>query len=221
MDRYQDLVKTLINKGYLTNTRVINAFKTTSRRNFLPALYKQLESLDSPLPIGQEQSTSQPIVVAIMLELLNPQPGNKVLEIGYGVGWQTVLLSKLVCPNVQVKKETKACGDIYSYEIIEKIAKQGEENIMNNIPDSRKKHIHLYHRDFMFGYGQNAPYDRIISGAAFHKVPIHLIKALKPKGVLVYPSLANDIRRAIRTDDDTYTEEIFPGFVFVPIRHDS
>ena len=90
------LIETLIQEGWLKTPRIIEAFKKIKRADFLPAEQRPLAELNEALSIGQGQTISQPLVVAFMLELLQPEPGDKILDIGSGSGWTTALLAHIV-----------------------------------------------------------------------------------------------------------------------------
>jgi len=212
MENFDMLVDILVEEGFLTDPVIIDAFRQTPRNPFLKETYKKLEGLNAPLPIGDGQTISQPATVAFMLHLLQPKPGNTVLEIGYGSGWQTAILARIIY------QEEKP-GEIFSYEIKEKIAEFGRKNLELFLPENLTRHIHLYPEDYTKSSQKHAPYDKIIAAAAFEETPINLIKQLKIGGMIVYPTKANDIRKITRETNEKYTEDIFPGFIFVPITH--
>ncbi len=214
MEKYQELVDQLIEQKYLVTPRIINAFKKTPRKDFLLPKDAPLESLNAPIPIGEGQTISQPLTVAFILNLLQPEPGDKVLDIGYGSGWQTALLSRIICP-----KGKKKCGKVIAYEIIPELAKFGKKNLVNTLPKRLISRITIHSKDYRTTFQNHAPFDRIISAAAFKEIPKELINALSVGGIMVYPTHANDIRKITREDEEKYTEEIFPGFIFVPITH--
>ena len=90
------LIKELMAEGILKTPSIIEAFEKVDRKDFVPEELKDKAYLNTPLPIGYGQTISQPLTVAFMLELLQPQAGDKVLEIGSGSGWQTALLAHMV-----------------------------------------------------------------------------------------------------------------------------
>ena len=90
------LIDSLIQEGWLKTPRIIEAFRKIKRVDFLPEDMKDLAELNEALPIGYGQTISQPLVVAFMLEQLEPRPGDKVLDIGSGSGWTTALLAEVV-----------------------------------------------------------------------------------------------------------------------------
>lgn len=214
MHTYEALIDDLQERGYLSTPEIIEAFRKTPRKDFLPQSKKSLDGLNSPLPIGHDQTISQPLTVGFMIELLQPRAGDTVLEIGYGSGWQSAILARIICPE---EGDTK--GTLHAYEIVPELATFGESNIRRSLPEAVLKHVHLYSADYTPSCTAHAPYDRIISAAAFTSMPDELIQSLQTGGILVYPTQANDIRKITKEKQDTYTEELFPGFVFVPITH--
>ena len=90
------LIDSLIKEGWLKTPRIIKAFREVKRVDFLPKEIKDLAELNEALSIGYGQTISQPLVVAFMLELLQPQPGDKILDVGSGSGWTTALLAQIV-----------------------------------------------------------------------------------------------------------------------------
>jgi protein-L-isoaspartate(D-aspartate) O-methyltransferase len=201
--KYQQLIDDIIRMGYLKTPSIISAFRKYERKFFVQKDVAQYANVNQALPIGAGQTISQPLTVAIMLELLKPEKGNKILEIGGGSGWQTAILSEIVG-----KK-----GFVYAFEIIKSLAEFGSENLKKfNI-----KNATLKHKDVSKGYKNQAPYDRIISGAAFSEIPQELKNQLKVGGILVAPTKKDDIRKVTRILYKKFEEEIYPGFAFVPI----
>jgi protein-L-isoaspartate(D-aspartate) O-methyltransferase len=196
------LIKHLVNHGYLKTPSIIDAFKKVDRIHFVPEERKDEAYIDAPLAIGNGQTISQPLTVAFMLELLSPQKGNKVLDIGAGSGWVTALLAEIVGPT----------GYVYAYEIIPAVGFFGKSNLKR----TNYKNISYTIGDFFDYFEDNAPYDRIIAGAAFAKIPVKLLQSLKEDGILVAPTQDGDIRRILRNKDN-YEEESYYGFSFVPI----
>jgi len=200
---YKLLLEGLIKSGYLKTPEIIKAFEKVDRKYFVPKSLAQYAYLNQPLPIGSSQTISQPLTVAFMLELLEPKRGQKILEIGGGSGWQTAILSEIVGKN----------GKVYSFEIVKSLADFGKKNLKRH----KLKNIVYKHRDVSKGYEKEAPYDRIISGAAFRNIPKEIKNQLKINGILVAPTQEHDIRKIQRNSKNNFKEDIIPGFVFVPI----
>ncbi len=149
---------------------VIDAMNTVPRHEFVPQDMRSNAYENRPLAIGHGQTISQPYIVALMTDLLQPKPGHRVLEIGTGSGYQAAVLSQLV-------------DEVYSIEIIEALgastakllARQGYDNIKTRIADGYN------------GWPQNAPFDSIMVTAAISHIPPPLVEQLKNGGRMVIP----------------------------------
>lgn len=219
MYTYENLIDTLVQDGYLRTPEIIDAFRNTPRIEFLPKSLAPYQASNAPLPIGGGQTISQPLTVAFMLEHLQPHPGDRVLEVGYGSGWQTAILAKLVY--VEEKKNSKSAksGKIFSYEILKYIAEFGRDNLKKHLKGTTTKCVQLSNLDFQNEFLQDAPYDKIISAAAFREDQDKLAESLSIGGIQVYPTAKQDIRKITRISKTEFKKEIFPGFVFVPVTH--
>lgn len=177
----KELIQKLIDKGYLKSDRIINAFQEIRRKDFIPEKYKDQASKNFPISIGEGQTISQPLTVAFMLEILSPQKGDKVLDIGSGSGWVTALLAHIVG-----KK-----GKVFALERINKLKDFGKDNISkyNFVKLGRVK---FYLSDGYKGLKEKAPFDRIHIAAAAWKVPENLIKQLKKGGKMIIPIRDNN-----------------------------
>lgn len=168
--RLQMVEQTIIARG-VSNPDVIAAMQTVPRHAFVPAEYLDQAYEDHPLPIGYGQTISQPYIVAWMTELLELKPGEKVLEIGTGSGYQAAVLAQL------------GYVDVYSVEIIPALAEQAQERL------ERLGYIkvHLKQGDGYFGWQEYAPYDAILVTAAPDHLPAPLVAQLKDGGRIVIP----------------------------------
>jgi protein-L-isoaspartate(D-aspartate) O-methyltransferase len=152
------------------NDEVMQSLGTVERHEFVPARQQLFAYENRPLPIGHGQTISQPYIVALMTDLIEPGPDDVVLEIGTGSGYQAAILAKLV-------------KHVYSIEIIEaladestaRLARLGYDNVTTRLADG-------YH-----GWEEHAPYDAIIVTAAASHVPPPLVRQLKPGGRLIIP----------------------------------
>lgn len=182
--------------------RIEQAFQAVARADFLPAEAKARASADEPIPIGYGQTNSQPYTVRLMLEWLNPQLGEKILDVGSGSGWTTALLSFLVGPT----------GKVYAVEKVPELVKFGRDNCRR----LGIKNVHFYLAGKGYGLPEFAPYDRILVSAAAAEVPEDLVAQLKTGGRLVIP-IHSSIYVIDKTGSQDYTIFEHPGFAFVPL----
>lgn len=198
-----ELINQLINEGYLKTPAIIDAFYKIKRADFLPPDLVSEESVNAPLPIGQGQTISQPLTVAFMLELLKPERGQKILDIGSGSGWTTALLAEITGPK----------GEVFAIERISELKEFGQRNLAKY----HFANVQLFCQDGSKGLPEFAPFDRIIVAAAAFEVPQALREQLKVGGRLVIPTEAQDIRLIEKVSSIKYKETAYPGFVFVPL----
>ncbi|MBU1421444.1 protein-L-isoaspartate O-methyltransferase [Patescibacteria group bacterium] len=201
------LTDQLIQNGYLKTLRIIDAFKKIKRKDFIPDALKQEAEQNCPLSIGYGQTISQPLTVAFMLELLNPMPGDKILDIGSGSGWATALLSHCVSQQ----------GKIIAIEIIPELIEFGKQN-MAKYGFIKKSIVKFFCKDGSQGLARYAPYDKIHVAAEVQnqKVPQALKKQLALGGRMVIP-IKNGILKIDKISKNKFKQEFFPGFVFVPL----
>lgn len=154
----------------ITNTRVLAAMRKVPRHEFVPADVRHRSYGDYPLPIGHGQTISQPYVVAFMTEKLQPQPGDRVLEIGTGSGYQAAVLAELV-------------KEVYTIEIVEVLARGAEAGL------KRLGYTNVFVRagDGYRGWAEAAPFDAIIVTCAPEAVPRPLVDQLKEGGRMIVP----------------------------------
>ncbi|MBI2104871.1 MAG: protein-L-isoaspartate(D-aspartate) O-methyltransferase [Candidatus Omnitrophica bacterium] len=153
----------------ITDPRVLEAMRQVPRHRFVPPEIARLAYTDQPLPIGEEQTISQPYIVALMTELAAVQPGDRVLEIGTGSGYQAAVLASLG-------------GEVYSIEILEGLARRAGETLQ-----ALGYAVRVRAGDGFFGWPEAAPFDAILVTAAAPRVPQLLIDQLKEGGRLVIP----------------------------------
>ena len=154
----------------VSNQAVLAAMLKVPRHEFVPADYVSEAYGDYPLPIGFGQTISQPYIVAVMTELVNPQPGQKVLEIGTGSGYQAAVLAEL----------TEA---VYTIEIIPELAQRAQQTF-EKLGYSQ---IEAKQADGYWGWEEHAPFDAIIVTAAPDHVPQPLVNQLADGGKMVIP----------------------------------
>ncbi len=154
----------------LTHTRVLEAMRTVPRHLFVPAHLRAYAYEDRPLPIGHDQTISQPYIVALMTATLDPKPGEKVLEIGTGSGYQAAVLAALG-------------AEVFSIEIIEPLGREAARVLRAN----GHENIHLRIGDGYAGWPEAAPFDAIMVTCSPENVPQPLIDQLRPGGRMVIP----------------------------------
>jgi protein-L-isoaspartate(D-aspartate) O-methyltransferase len=200
----KQLVKDLINSGYLKTPAIIDAFQKIDRIDFVPAELKEKAHANVPLPIGHGQTISQPLTVAFMLELLQPEPGNKILEIGSGSGWQTALLSHIIGDE----------GRVFAIELIPELESFGRKNV-SQYNFVQKKIANFYCLNALNGLPGEAPFDRIISAASSQEIPLSWKEQLKIGGRMVVP-VRDSVYLVIKKGENQFEGDVFPGFAFVP-----
>ena len=178
------------------------AFAKVGRKHFVPQELVDSVGLDVPLPIGFGQTISQPTTVKMMLGWLEPQPGDKILDVGSGSGWTTALLAHLVGPK----------GKVFAVERIPELLHFGKQNVAK----LNYQNIKFFKAGKKFGLPTQAPYDRILVSASAKKLPEELIDQLKPEGKLVIP-VGYDILEIEKLPDGRADIITHPGFVFVPL----
>lgn len=203
--QWQEEAQTMVEKQLevrnIKDAKVLETMRNTPRHLFVPQSYRHLAYQDGPLPIGHDQTISQPYIVAIMTELLQLTGTEKVLEIGTGSGYQAAVLSPL-------------CAQVYTIEIVEPLANQsrvllkkmGYENIEVRWGDGYK------------GWPEHAPFDRIIVTAAPPKIPQALIDQLAVGGRMVLPvgRYYQELVLVTKNEKRITRKEIFP-VRFVPM----
>jgi protein-L-isoaspartate(D-aspartate) O-methyltransferase len=150
--------------------RVMSVMGTVERHRFVPDTELAWAYANQPLPIGHGQTISQPYIVALMTDLINVDPGDKVLEIGTGSGYQAAVLAEMG-------------ADVYTMEIIEGLAQEAEKRLAGLEYDRVKTR----HGDGYYGWQEEAPFDAIVVTAASGHIPPPLIQQLKPGGIMVLP----------------------------------
>lgn len=164
------MVQTVLIRGGIKNQRVIEAMRSTPRHEFVPPKQRRLAYEDMSLPISERQTITSPFIVAFMTESLDPQPTDRVLEVGTGSGYQAAVLSPLV-------------EDVYTIEIVESLARQAEKRLAR----LQYENVHTLVGDGFKGWPEHAPFDKIIVTCSPEDVPRPLIDQLKEGGRMVIP----------------------------------
>jgi protein-L-isoaspartate(D-aspartate) O-methyltransferase len=154
----------------IRDKRVLEAMSKIERHLFVDNAFMAKAYADHPLPIGEDQTISQPYVVALMTEALKLKPTDRVLEIGTGSGYQAAVLAEIV-------------SEVYSIEIRKKLVEKSDKLLKK----MGYKNIQVKHADGYFGWEEHAPFDAIIVTASVNHIPPPLIKQLKEGGRLIIP----------------------------------
>ena len=228
------LVDDLIKDGWLKTPKIIDAFRKIKRLDFLLALptgkpedLEEMAEFNEALSIGFNQTISQPLVVALMLELLEPKQGDKILDIGSGSGYTSALLGEIAGQK----------GKVTAIEIIPELKEFGEKNA-EKYGFVKKGIVEFICGDGSKGYKEEAPYDKILasasvrSGKGIKGIPSAWKEQLKINGRIVTPienSIWLFVKKSERGDEPSvhlhssaqegfvFEETEYPGFAFVPL----
>ena len=181
---------------------VLGAMGRVLRHAFVPEEFFQMAYSDGPLPIGENQTISQPYIVAVMSEALRLSAGRRVLEIGTGCGYQAAVLAEMGL-------------EVYTVEYIASLASRAEERLTG----MGFGNIHFRVGDGRLGWLEEAPFDGIIVTAAPYKVPHSLLEQLAPGGRLVIPvgRWSQDLRVYRKSDDGQVEYKTLFPVRFVPL----
>lgn len=216
MQTYQDTYKhkglrnqleALLRSKGIVDEGVLKAISTLPRHFFLPHDFESHAYEDKAFPIGEGQTISQPYTVAYQTQLLSLKPGDKVLEIGTGSGYQAAVLL--------------ACGaNVYSIERHQNLSDTAARTLKTAIPHDWMSRLHLFVGDGTRGLIEHAPYHKIIVTAGAPSVPKTLLSQLQIGGILVIPVGKDEVQKMVRitkiSDKDIHTE-VFADFSFVPL----
>lgn len=165
-----DMVRRQIKLRGINDKSTLNAMKTVERHLFVPAEYKSRAYEDRPLPIGYGQTISQPYIVAYMTDLLELGPGDTILEIGTGSGYQAAVLAEIV-------------NRVYTIEIVEELGLSAKKRLKTLKYDN----VEVKLADGYYGWEEHGPFDGIIVTAASEYIPPPLIDQLKDGGKMIIP----------------------------------
>lgn len=196
------MVKYQIEARGVNNPEVLEVMRAVPRELFVPESVRSQAYEDYPLPIGLGQTISQPFIVGLMTELLDPKKNHRVLEIGTGSGYQAAILSRLV-------------REVYSIEIVPELARSAAETLST----LGFRNVTVREGDGYRGWPEKAPFDRIILTAAPPEIPHVLLDELKPAGVLVAPvgvGVQSLVVVQKSADGKTTTRSVLP-VMFVPM----
>ncbi len=188
----------------ITDKAVLDAMGKVPRHLFVPRMLMDRAYADHPLPIGKRQTISQPYVVAMMSQAIRPKPGQKVLEIGTGSGYQAAVLAEIV-------------GEVYTIEIIPSLA----ESAAKKLKELGYENVHVKAGDGFFGWPEHAPFDAIVVTAAAPEVPVALLEQLAKGGRLIMPvgpvETSQRLTLVRKDKDGRLSYQVREGVRFVPM----
>ncbi|MCX8003805.1 MAG: protein-L-isoaspartate(D-aspartate) O-methyltransferase [Burkholderiaceae bacterium] len=177
--------------------RVLEAMEKVPRHEFVPPPMRPYAYADTPLPIGYGKTISQPFIVALMTDLLAPEPTDRVLEVGTGMGYQAAVLAELV-------------GHVYTVELIEDLAAAAHRRLVR----LGYRNVEVRSGNGAEGWPEAAPFDKIVVTAAPALIPPRLLYQLKPGGRMVIPTGLPDAQQLVLVQKDeagvVTTREILP-----------
>jgi protein-L-isoaspartate(D-aspartate) O-methyltransferase len=197
----EGMVRMQIERRGVSDPATLSAMRAVPRHEFVPEQFRHAAYEDYPLPIGLEQTISQPYIVALMTEALMPGPGDRVLEIGTGSGYQAAVLAEIV-------------GEVYSIEILCEL----EERARRDLDRLGYTAVKTKCGDGYQGWPEHAPFDAVIVTAAPDHIPQPLVEQLKVGGRIVIPvgSRSQELIRLTKTEDGVERERL-AGVRFVPM----
>ncbi|WP_231871114.1 protein-L-isoaspartate(D-aspartate) O-methyltransferase [Halioglobus sp. HI00S01] len=196
------LIQRLVDQG-ISNQKVLDVMATTPRHLFLDEAMAHRAYEDVALPIGFQQTLSQPYIVARMTELLlEGGAPERVLEIGTGSGYQTAILAQLV-------------GEVYSVERIKPLQQKARQRMRQ----LKLRNVHMNHADGGMGWPERGPFDAILAAAAPERIPEDLLRQLAPGGRLVMPvGGATQHLQIVDRTHEGFETTIVEEVRFVPLR---
>jgi protein-L-isoaspartate(D-aspartate) O-methyltransferase len=200
----QELLDHLKASAGLKTQNLLQAFTQIDRADFVPSDLQDLAYEDYPLPIGFGQTISQPMTVVFMLELLQPQIGEYILDVGSGSGWTTALLAEAVGKP----------GKVYGVELIPELVKLGQINIKKY--ELSQASIEAANPG-VIGLPNKAPFDKILVSAAGHTLPPQLVEQCKVGGRIVMP-IKDAVCKIDKVEHTKIVQTKYPGFAFVPLK---
>ena len=188
----------------IDNPQVLEAMRSVPRQRFVPENMVSMAYADRPLPIGRNQTISQPYIVAYMTHCLRLRGGERVLEIGTGMGYQAAILSRIA-------------SEVYTIERYPDLADRAREVLASLGYDN----VHVGCGDGTKGWPEHAPYEGIIATASGPRVPVSFKQQLRMGGRIVMPvgshRQGQTIVRLTKGSGDRFQEEDLLGVAFVPL----
>lgn len=198
----EQMVREEIEAAGVSDPRVLAAIRATARHEFVPKGFRHLAYRDVALPIGDKQTISPPYIVAYMTEQLDPQPTDRVLEIGTGSGYQAAILSPLV-------------KDVYTIEIVENLGRRAARKLKA----LGYQNVHVRVGDGFAGWPEAAPFDKIIVTCSPENVPATLIEQLTEGGQMIVPvgeRYQQNLYRLTKREGKL-SQEVLQATLFVPM----
>ena len=197
---HEAMVASLIANRALITANIIRAFRNVDRSDFVPENRREVAYDDRPVGLAPCATISQPSTVAMMLELLQPIEGDRVMDIGSGSGWTTAILAECVGPS----------GSVIGTEIASHLVTMGQKNIGNVknaeiIPATAEPGVPGQH------------FNKILVSAAVQVIPATLIQQLRVGGTMVIP-VGTALNKVVRMSGDDIHTTTYPGFMFVPLK---
>jgi len=192
----------LMGRGII-DRRVLEAFASISRQLFVPAEYRSSAYEDSPLPIGFNQTISQPFIVAYMTQALALTGAERVLEVGTGSGYQAAILSRLA-------------AEVHTVELIPALAERAKR-VLDELAITN---VFIHVSDGSLGWDRSAPYDAILVTAAGPRVPKSLLNQLADGGRMILPvgEVGDQVLELWQREGDSFSNETMLSVAFVPLR---
>ena len=192
----------LVGRG-ISDRRVLEAFASIPRHLFVPAEYGSSAYKDSPLPIGFDQTISQPFIVAYMTQALALTGVERVLEVGTGSGYQAAILSMLA-------------AEVHSVELIPALAERAK-GVLDELAITN---VFIHVSDGSLGWDASAPYDAILVTAAGPRVPKSLLNQLADDGRMILPvgEVGEQVLELWHREGDSFTNQTLLPVAFVPLK---
>lgn len=202
-ERRRHMVDTQLGARDIKDQRVLDAMRKVPRHLFTPHQYRDQAYADRPLPIGHDQTISQPYIVALMTQLARPQPHFRALDVGTGSGYQAAVLAEL-------------CQQVYSIEIVKPLA----DSARDRLRDLGYRNVQVRCADAYHGWPEHAPFDLIIAAAAPGHVPDPLVEQLAVGGRFVLPLGTHGLQELVvveKQEDGSSRQWSSGGVAFVPM----
>ncbi len=206
-EKRDELVDSLIRKGYVESDTVEKAMRKVPRHEFVPKKVKGNAYRDAPQPIGEGQTISAPHMVAMMIENLDLKEGQKVLEVGGGMGYHAAVIAEVVGEE----------GRVYSIEYISSLVKSAQKRIKN----AGYHNVKMIQGDGSSGYDDAAPYHRISVACGAPSIPSPLIDQLVLEGEILIPigsKFFQKLIKATKKKENEIKKENLGGVRFVPLK---